>query len=292
MVRSMTGFGRADLERDGIQLSAEIRSVNHRYSEISVRLPRALQDHEARVRKLLGESVARGKVSLTVTAGGVIGETGTLALDVEATDRLVGILRDLKARYRLTDEIDLRLLSRFPDLIRAREAAVDPERLWGLLAEVVRAAVLDFLRTREAEGESLRRDLAARIDRVETGLRDVEVRSPSRVEETKEKLRSRIATLLGEGEVPAERIALEAALLADRLDTTEECVRLRSHIEQFRELLAGDSAAGRKLNFLLQEMNREVNTIGAKANDVATARTVIGLKEEIEILREQVQNIE
>jgi uncharacterized protein (TIGR00255 family) len=288
----MTGFGRADLERDGIQLSAEIRSVNHRYSEISIRLPRILADSEARVRKLLADDIARGKVSLTVTAGGVLGDAGTLSLDVEAADRLVGILRDLKARYRLADEIDLTLLAHYPELIRTKEAAVEPEKAWGLLEDVVRAAVRDFLTTRDAEGESLRRELTSRIDRVEAGLAEVERRSPSRVEETKEKLRSRMAILLGDGEVPAERIAIEAALLADRLDTTEECVRLRSHLEQFRGLLADDSAAGRKLNFLLQEMNREVNTIGSKSNDVTTARTVIGLKEEIEILREQVQNIE
>jgi uncharacterized protein (TIGR00255 family) len=293
MIRSMTGFGRAEIEENGIALTAEIRTVNHKFCEVSARLPRSLSALENRVRLKVQETLTRGKVNLTVNWKDGREQEGEMVVDDALAVQYVAALEGLRTRFGFTDSVDLKMLVGLPDVLRWRELRLEEAEAWGLLEKLLDRCLADLLRMREEEGRTLLTDLDARIQRILDALAHVETRAPLRVEEAKERLRARITQLLnGEAQVAEERIIVEASFLADRLDCTEEAVRLRSHCDQFRKLATGPEPAGRKLNFLVQEMNREVNTIGSKSNDVEIARDVIALKEEIEVIREQVQNIE
>ena len=293
MIRSMTGFGRAEVERNGRVLVAEARSVNHRFLEASLRLPRGLQILESRLRGRLEEKVARGKLNLSVSWKGQREEGGVFAVDLELAERYYNALRELRERFEFREPVTLHQVAAMPDIFKWDEPAVDPEEGWEQLALVVDRVLEDLVRMREVEGDALAKDLLARLGRLREALTAVEKRAPERVIEAKERLRSRVAELLkGEAKVDEERLLLEAAFQAERMDCTEECVRLRSHLDQTESLLKVGGAVGRKLNFIAQEMHREANTIGSKGNDTAVTVQVILLKEEIEILREQVQNIE
>ncbi len=293
MIRSMTGFGRAEVERNGRALVAEIRSVNHRFLEVSPRLPRGLQIHEDKLRASLSERLERGKVNLTVSWKGSREEGGVLSVDMELARRYVEILQEMRASFGFRDPVTLGQLMALPDVLRWSEPELDEDEAWSFLKETVDRALDGLVAMREAEGRALADDLLARMSTLRTSLDAVAERVPERAREAKEKLHARVTELLkGEAEVDEDRILIEAAFQADRMDCTEETVRLRSHIDQFDSLIREGGAVGRKLNFLTQEMNREANTIGSKANDSAVARHVIQLKEEIEILREQIQNLE
>jgi uncharacterized protein (TIGR00255 family) len=293
MIRSMTGFGRADLDRNGLALTAEVRTVNHKFCEVSVRLPRSLSNFENRVRLRIQETLTRGKVNMTVAWKDGREQEGVLVVDRALAGQYVNALNELRSAFKFVDAVDLKTLVGLPDVFRWQEPTIEEALAVETLDEITTRALADLLRMRDEEGQTLRRDLEARIATILRRLEAVVERSPVRVAELKEKLRARIAQLLaGEAQVPEERIVTEASFLADRLDCTEEAVRLRSHCDQFLKLAASPEPAGRKLNFLVQEMNREVNTIGSKSNDVDIAREVIVLKEEIEVIREQVQNIE
>jgi uncharacterized protein (TIGR00255 family) len=293
MIRSMTGFGRAELDRNGLALSAEIRTVNHKFCEVSVRLPRSLSNLENRVRLKIQETLTRGKVNMTVGWKDGREQEGELVVDRVLAGQYVKALNELRGEFKFVDAIDLKTLVGLPDVFRWREPTIEEALAIETVDELTVRSLADLLRMREEEGQTLRRDLEARIDTILRRLEVIVERSPVRVGELKEKLRARISQLLaGEAQVPDEKIVVEASFLADRLDCTEEAVRLRSHCDQFLKLAASPEPAGRKLNFLVQEMNREVNTIGSKSNDVDIAREVIVLKEEIEVIREQVQNIE
>ena len=291
MVRSMTGFGRSEIQREDILLVTEIRSVNNKFCDISVRLPKWLTHFETKVRTLVQQKISRGKLSVSVTWNGD-GEGLALGLDKEVADRYFGLLKALKERYDLPGEINLQTLVSFPDLLSPVKAPATDENSWKLLEEGVAKALDDVVSMKDAEGKSLSEDLRARVDVVLEYVEKIEKRAPVRVKEAKEKLRARLSELLDRGEVPEERLALEAAIFADKLDCTEECVRLRAHSKQFIALVEGSELAGRKLNFLLQEMNREANTVGAKAADVEIVSQIVNIKDEIEKLREQVQNVE
>lgn len=293
MIRSMTGFGRAELERRGRTLVAEARSVNHRFLEVSPRLPRGLQPYEDKLRSFLGERLNRGKVNLTVTWKGGGEEGGVLSVDMDLAQRYVDILQEVRGRFAFRDAVTLGQLMNLPDVIKWSEPDLEPEEAWTFLKDAVGRAVDDLVAMRESEGEALARDLRARMETIRASLAEVESRAPARVKEAKERLHARLTELLqGEATVDQERLQIEAAFQADRLDCTEEAVRLRSHVDQFETLLEEGGPVGRKLNFLTQEMNREANTIGSKANDVEIARHVIQLKENVEIVREQIQNLE
>jgi len=291
VVRSMTGFGRSEIQREDILLVTEIRSVNNKFCDISVRLPKWLTHFETKVRTLVQQKISRGKLSVSVTWNGD-GEGLALGLDKEVADRYFGLLKALKERYDLPGEINLQTLVSFPDLLSPVKASATDENSWKLLEEGVAKALDDVVSMKDAEGKSLSEDLRARADLLLEYVEKIEKRAPVRVKEAKEKLRARLSELLDRGEVPEDRVALEAAIFADKLDCTEECVRLRAHSKQFIALVEGSELAGRKLNFLLQEMNREANTVGAKAADVEIVSQVVNIKDEIEKLREQVQNVE
>jgi uncharacterized protein (TIGR00255 family) len=292
----MTGYGRGEVMMNGLRLTAEVRSVNHRFCELSVRLPRTLSAFEAEARKLLTERLTRGKVSLAVTWGGE-GErqaepTATLNLDANTADRYMELIGQLKSKYGLSGDIDLKSFAGLPNIFVWEEPPSNAELYLSLLREVVTKAADDIIRMKELEGEALRADLEARVDSIRKHVAQIRERAPERLRDARTRLRERVNLLLEEGELPEERIAQEVAILSDRLDCTEECVRLEAHCGHFRKLLDEESTPGRKLNFLLQEMNREINTIGSKSSDVPIVEQVVEVKEELERIREQVQNIE
>jgi len=292
MIRSMTGYGSADLERSGQRLSAEIRSVNHRFCEVSLRAPKLVGLFEDQIRQLIAERFSRGKFSLSITWGGA-GESGeVLKVNEAVTDRYVALLDQLRERYKLNSGLDVRTLATLPDVFTWEHTALSDEETWTLLKSVIEQACDNMNAMKAREGDSLARDLVQRLKLIREQLDRVAERAPLRPVEAKERLESRIKALLDDVEMDPLRIAQEVAFMADRLDCTEECVRLAAHLDQFRHLAEGPEPAGRKLNFLLQEMNREANTIGSKANDVEIAHAVVIIKEELERLREQVQNVE
>jgi uncharacterized protein (TIGR00255 family) len=292
MIRSMTGYGAAEIERDGQRLSAEVRSVNHRFCEVSIRAPKLVSPFEDQIRQVIQDRFARGKINLTLAWSGV-GESGeTLRVNDTVADQYVRLLEELRERYHLESGLDLRTLAGLPDVFTWEHTTLSDEQTWALLKEVVGQACDNMNAMKAREGDALARDLEKRLDLIREQLDLVVERAPLRPQEAKERLMSRLKPLLADVEMDPARIAQEVALMADRLDCTEECVRLSAHLDQFRSLIEGSELAGRKLNFLLQEMNREANTIGSKGNDVDIARAVIAIKEELERLREQVQNVE
>jgi uncharacterized protein (TIGR00255 family) len=292
MIRSMTGYGSAELDRDGQRLSAEIRSVNHRFCEVSVRAPKLVGLFEDQIRQLIQDRFSRGKFNLSITWSGV-GDSGeVLKVNEIVTDRYVALLEQLRKRYKLDSGLDVRTLAGLPDVFTWEHTALSDDETWALLKNVIEKACDNMNAMKAREGQSLARDLEGRLALIRAQLEKIAARAPLRPADAKERLETRLKTLLADVEMDPVRIAQEVALIADRLDCTEECVRLAAHIDQFKHLVDGQELAGRKLNFLLQEMNREANTIGSKANDVEMAHAVIVIKEELERLREQVQNVE
>ncbi len=292
MLLSMTGLGRGEATTGQGTLQVEIRSVNHRFSEISVRLPRSLSSLEARVRDRVHQSLSRGKVNVTISLENDEGPGGRLVLNRQAADRYVEVLRDLRETYGLNGELDVGHLINLPDILVWERQELEEEKGWAMLQPALEQAVGDILAMKTREGETVGRDLLGRIDMMATALSRIETRIPSVVTALRERIENRLADAGNDLEYNRSRLETEIVLFADRTDCTEECVRLRSHLGMFRELIAAPEPAGRKLNFLLQEMNREANTIGAKMQDIEVSGDVISLKEEIERIREQVQNFE
>ncbi len=292
MIRSMTGYGSAEIEKDGHRLSAEIRSVNHRFCEVSMRGPKMVLAFEDQVRQLIAERFSRGKFNLSINWTGAGEQGDVLKLNEGVADRYFSLMQQLRTRYSLQGDIDLRTLATLPDLFSWESAHISDEETWDMLKRLIEKVCESMNGMKDREGAALSADLDKRLDLIRTQLVLVSERAPLRPQEAKDKMLSRIKPLLDDVEMDPIRIAQEVAMLADRLDCTEECVRLSAHLDQFKHLIDGPELAGRKLNFLLQEMNREANTIGSKANDVSIAHAVIIMKEEIERIREQVQNVE
>jgi len=293
MIRSMTGYGVAEAVLGETRLTAEIRSVNGRYSEASVRLPRSLASLEQRVRKLLQDRIGRGRISMSLTYNGEDSSKGHIRIDERAADRYHSLLNALKERYGLKGQIDLATMVGLPDVFVSEQTTLNGDDIWETVEDVVDRAAAGVKAMREREGRELATDLIERTEHLRALVEVIEERAPLRVEEGKARLEQRLSQLLGsEGSVDPSRLASEVALMADRLDCTEECVRLRGHCSHLLSLIESEEAAGRKLNFLLQEMNREANTIGAKASDLNISEQVILIKEELEKIREQAQNIE
>jgi uncharacterized protein (TIGR00255 family) len=292
MIRSMTGYGSAELERDGQRLTAEIRSVNHRFCEVSVRGPKVALAFEDQIRQLIQDRFSRGKFNLTVTWVGAGDQGEVLKLNENVAQRYVDLMSQLKNRFGLKGDIDLSIVASLPDLFSWEHTAMSDEESWSLVRDVVERACVNMTLMKDREGAALTRDFEKRLHAIRVELDRIAERAPLRPQEAKDRMVARIKPLLDDVEMDPIRIAQEVALLADRLDCTEECVRLAAHLDQFRHLIENSEMAGRKLNFLLQEMNREANTIGSKANDVGIGHGVIIIKEEIERIREQVQNVE
>lgn len=292
MVASMTGFGRGEAEADGYRASVEVRSVNGRYGDVSVHLPRTLAELEPRIKALVLSTVSRGQVSVSITLKGEAVERGVPVVNVGILEAYKEGLEVLKARMGLAGEVDLIQAAMLPDIFEFETKAPDVAAIWAVVGPACQAGVARCQAMRRAEGEKLAQDLVDRIGRLESLVCKVEELAPARVETVRQKLEEKLREFLGPEQVDENRLLMEVALLAERSDITEEYVRFRSHNAQFLQTLKWDEAVGRRLNFLLQEMLREANTIGSKTGDVEIAHLVVEMKEEIEKLKEQVQNIE
>jgi uncharacterized protein (TIGR00255 family) len=292
LLHSMTAFGRGEAEGDGYRFIVEVRSVNHRFCDVQVKLPRRYGQFEEEMRKRVAASFSRGRIEVGVTADEALEKAEHLTVDVELARTYARLLRDLQKDLGLGGDLRLEALLTFRDIFIIREDEESRGRSWRVLSGALDGAMAECLRMRTEEGANIAADFSKRLQRLEELAGEIEARAPLVVQETRDRLAERIQALLGEVPVDEGRLAQETALLADRSDITEEVVRLRSHVRQFRDQLDSVGPRGRQLEFLLQEMNREVNTIGSKANDLAISRQVIEAKTELERMREQVQNIE
>lgn len=291
MIASMTGFGKGEASDGQRRAVVEVRTVNSRYCDVVPRMPQSLSGLESRLKEVVQAAISRGRIEVTVLLEGAGADGGAPVLNMDVARGYWEGLSRLKEAFGVEGEVDLRTMAVLPDVFRYAPDGVDLEAVWGVIERATSAALGQCNRMRRAEGELLRRDFEARIGALERLLREVEALAPGRVAVARDRLRERLAQLLS-NEIDPDRLAAEVAILADRMDITEECVRFHSHNEQFLRSLGRDEPVGRRLNFLLQEMGREANTIGAKANDAAIAHLVVEMKEEIERLREQAQNVE
>lgn len=292
MIKSMTGYGKSEQTIDSLNVTVEIKSVNHRYFEFSARVPREYGFLEEKLKKYCNSLITRGKVECYVSVEDL--EEREMEVNVNKTlaAGYVKALKELSERFGLKDDISAVTLSRYPDVITLHKASEDEERIWNAVKTVAETAVSKFIEMRETEGSKLRGDILSRADYIIECVEFIEARSPETVREYNEKLKQRMKELLGDASVDEQRLLNEAAIYADKIAVDEETVRLRSHISQLREFMNSNEAIGRKLDFLVQEINREANTIGSKAQDVDIAKKVIAIKAEVEKIREQVQNIE
>lgn len=292
MIKSMTGYGRGEISQDGREFLVEIKAVNHRYSDIFIKIPRHVGFLEDRVRELVGRTISRGKIDVFVTYYNYSEEARHVTFDEALAKTYICAVESLRDRYGLKDDITVSLISRYPDVLRVEQGKEDEEYLWQLLKTAVENALASLIRMRETEGEGLKNALLERTDYIEGIVGKLTERAPEVPIEYKTKFMARIAELLDQQPMDENRLAMEVAIFADRCSIDEELVRLRSHICQVREALHMDKPVGRKLDFLVQEMNREINTIGSKANDLGITKYVVEIKSEIEKIREQIQNIE
>ena len=292
MIQSMTGFGRCQKTLGSRDITMEIKAVNHRYLEFSSRLPRSLGFIEDKLKAQVQSRIARGKVEVSVTVAEQKGSASRVTLNEGLALSYLEERRSFARKNGLTDDLTLSECCRLPDLFTTRMAEVDEEALWRDISETADGALDSFIAMRRREGEKLSADLAAKLYNILTLVEAVERRSPETVEAYRQRLYKKLGELLADRQIDDSRVLTEAALFADKVAVDEETVRLRSHIDQFRHILTLEEPVGRKLDFLVQEMNREANTIGSKAQDAEMARIVVELKSEIEKVREQIQNIE
>lgn len=292
MVNSMTGFGRAEEIVEGRDVTVEVRSVNHRFFDFSSRVPRGYGFLEDKLRAALKGRVARGKVDVFVDIEVLDDTSAQVEVNRSLAAGYLAALRELQSTYGLKDDVTASSVARLPDVLLVRRAPENEEAVWNCVSPVLEAALEQFFAMRGAEGGRMKDDVSARAETILGLVENIERRSPQTVEEYRVKLKERIAEMLGGAGVDEQRILTEAAVFADKVSVAEETVRLRSHISQFTGLLGAGGAVGRRLDFLVQEMNREANTIGSKCADAQIAHWVVDMKAEIENIREQIQNIE
>lgn len=292
MVKSMTGYGRVQKAVDGYDILFEIKSVNHRFFEFSAKVPRLYGYIEDKLKVYLQNYISRGKVDVFVTIDPVDGSDSVVRLNESLAGSYVSALREIGKKFGIEDDVTVSTIARYNDIFRVLSPAEDEEKIWKAVKAVAEPAVRGFIAMRETEGERLKNDVVARARNIAGFVREVEKRSPRTVDEYRNRLTVRMKELLTDARIDENRIMLEAALYADKVSVTEETVRLQSHLKQFETMLESGEPVGRKLDFLLQEMNREANTIGSKASDVSIAGTVVNIKAELEKIREQIQNLE
>lgn len=295
----MTGFGRGEYEDEAFSFVIEMKTVNHRYNEVAIRLPRFLNAVEDKIRKTILKTVSRGRVDVFITASYVSSENCQIKVDKGLALAYHNALQEVSAAVgfeeaKLLEQAEIMYLSRCPDVISAQEGYFDVEVLWPKMLTAIEAALTNLVAMREAEGNNISADLATRADLIEEKLLLIEERAPQVVVDYQQRLSERINELLKEYKetMEPERLIQEVAIFADRANITEEIVRLKSHIKQFRLMIKSTLPVGRKMDFLIQEFNREANTIASKSNDFTITQTVVEMKGEIEKIREQIQNIE
>ena len=294
MIKSMTGYGRAKAALQGKSIVVEIKSVNHRNMEIIVRLPGMLSALEVEIKKKISERLFRGRVEVSIQTESGFGKENAeqLEINLPLIRNYYSLLNQIRQEFDFKDEITLSMVTGLKDAISYSEGDVNLEEIWKHLEGILSDSIDSLREMRKKEGELLYRDFLARLGIIRDYLGDLETRAPQVVMEYKEKLSERISELTDVLEIDESRLSQEIAIMAEKSDITEEIVRFESHLSQFREMLESDEAIGRKMDFLLQEMLREINTIGSKSSDIEMSRNVIEIKSELAKLREQIQNVE
>ena len=292
MILSMTGYGRAEQVLNGRDITVELRSVNSRFFEYSSRIPRTCAFMEDKLKKLVAARVSRGKVELNLSIQNVTAADTVVQVNWQLAESYKNAFQAMADRMDLKNDATVGMIARFPDVLTQTAAPTDPDALWADVEQVAGQAVEAFLAMRAAEGEKLRADVESRLTTIETLVGQIEQNSAGRVQAYTERLYARLKEILEDRSIDEARLVTEAAIFADKTAIDEETVRLHSHVAQYRAILALDEPVGRKLDFLVQEMNRETNTIGSKCSDTAIAGHVVEMKSEIEKIREQIQNIE
>lgn len=291
MIKSMTGFGRGEASQDNITFSVDIKTVNHRYSDISVRMPRMVSPLEEKVREYISSKLNRGKIDVYINYDS-FGQDTTVKLDTNLASAYVDSLNILKKQFDIKDDISLSLLTKFPDILKLDTEEKDLDVLWIILSSAIEQAVNSLVEMRSREGARLCKDMLEKLDIIKATVDEIKAKSADLVDVYKNKLYDKIKEMTKDVQFDENRLLTEVAIFADKSSTDEEIVRLNSHIEEFKKTLNVKGTIGKKLDFIVQEMNREVNTIGSKSSDLGVVNNVIAMKTEIEKIREQVQNIE
>lgn len=293
MAISMTGFGRGEYKDDNYQFVVECKTINHKYADINIRLPRKLSFLEDKARILIKDYVKRGRVDLYIKLDLLGSEDVNLKFDEELATQYVSILKSIKDKFDLVDDISVMNIAKFPDVIKTEEKEDDEDKLWSMMKIALEEALLKLKEMRSEEGKKLAEDIQNRCDLLKNYIEDIEKYSYNVVIDYKEKLNNRINDILENPSILDEnRLAQEVAIYADKSSITEEIVRFKSHIEQLKNTVIKNDSIGRKIDFLIQEMNRETNTIGSKSSDLNITNLVVEVKSELEKIREQIQNIE
>ena len=293
MAISMTGFGRGEYKDDNYQFLVECKTINHKYADINIRLPRKLSFLEDKARILVKDYIKRGRVDLYIKLDLLGSEDVNLKFDEALATQYVSILKQIKDKFDLVDDISVMNIAKFPDVIKTEEKEDDEDKLWSMLKVALENALLKLKEMRSEEGKKLAEDIQNRCDLLKNYIEDIEKYSYNVVIDYKEKLKNRISDMLEDPSIIDEsRLAQEVAIYADKSSITEEIVRFKSHIEQLKYTVVKNESIGRKIDFLIQEMNRETNTIGSKSSDLNITNLVVEVKSELEKIREQIQNIE
>ena len=292
MVRSMTGFGRAKAQIDSLDITVEIKSVNHRYFEFSARLPRSYNFLEEKLKSFLAQNISRGKVEISVMVEDNSENATVVEINREYANAYILALKQLSKEYKIKNDIKVSSFVGNNDLFKIRRQVAEDEVILNAVLTVAEEALNNFIEMRTAEGERLLNDVKSRLKIILEKVEFIEKRSPETVNIYKNRVEQKVKELLEDTTIDEQRILTEVAIFADKVAVAEETVRLRSHIQQFESLLTDEQPVGRKLDFIVQEMNREANTIGSKAQDIEIAHTVVDIKSEIEKIREQIQNME
>ena len=292
MIRSMTGFGRGEATVDGRDITVEIKSVNHRYFEFNCRTTRGFGFLEEKLKSYIKERVSRGKIDMFVSLSQKEDTEAIVKINPSLALGYINALKKLSDEYGVKDDISVSTVSAYSDIFQVHKAPEDEEEVWNAVKPVLDTALNNFITMRETEGEKMKADVMSRAKHILSIVDEIESRSPERVKEYETRLKERIEELLGSADYDEQRVITEVAIFADKVAVDEETVRLRSHFDQLKSLMDSDGEVGRKLDFIIQEMNREANTIGSKANDSSLSHMVVDIKAEIEKIREQIQNIE
>lgn len=294
MIKSMTGFGRCEAEINGREITVEVKSVNHRYFEFSCRTPRGYGFLDDKLKSYVNSRVSRGKIDMFVTIGANDEAPSEVTVNHQLVSGYINAMKEISDTYGVENDVTVVSLSRFPDVFTVHKPAEDEEQITSDVLSVAKTALDSFIAMREAEGEKMKTDILSRANTILSIVGEIEERSPQTVAEYEERLLERIKQTLEdyEVEIDEQRVLTEVAVFSDKVAVAEETVRLRSHFEQLNKFLEYDEPVGRKIDFIIQEMNREANTIGSKVQDAVLAHKVVDIKSEIEKIREQVQNIE
>lgn len=292
MIKSMTGFGRCEVQEAERKITVEMKSVNHRYLDVAIKMPKKLNFFEAAIRNELKNYIQRGKVDIFIAYEDYTDTNVCVKYNKELATEYMGYLNQMAEDFQMDNDVRVSTLSRYPEVLTMEEQTIDEEKLWQLLSKAIKGAAEGFVNTRIKEGENLREDLIGKLDGMLTHVDFITSRSPQIIAEYKQKLEDKVKELLEDAKVDENRLLMEVTIFADRVCVDEELVRLSSHIETTKDTLLKGGSIGRKLDFIAQEMNREANTILSKSNDLEISNHAIELKTEIEKVREQIQNIE